>query len=104
MYHDNVASGAYQLSPEMSLPSREIILKVTGNKIQLIQLMIYALVKNASCFSSKNGIIVTGENLKPFEISNGNIYNCHHLKTYQEENDTILIQQLSVVKPDKAVV
>ena len=41
----------------MSLPSREVILKVTGNKIQLFHLISYVFVKNAS-FSSKNRIIV----------------------------------------------
>ena len=62
------------------------------------------IVENASRLSNKNRIIVTGENPILFEISNGNIYNCHHLKTYQEEADAILIHQLRVVKPDKAVV
>ena len=54
--------------------------------------------------SSKNKLVVTESDPIPFEVDSGTVALRPDLRTTQEEADTILIHQVSLMGPGKAVV
>ena len=94
----------YQLQPEMELPARDVFMKVTENKVQLIQLIIEKFKSSTVEINCRIKIVITGKDPIPFEISNGVIKNRPDLMTTQEKAYTILIHQVSVMGPGNAVV
>ena len=61
----------YQLTPVTALQQRDVGLKVTENKVQLIQLIVQNLVRNPAIFHGRHKLIVTGQDPVPLEIYNG---------------------------------
>ena len=57
-YRDNGTSRVYQLTPVIALPPRDVVLKVTENKVQLIQLIVQNLVRNPAIFHGRHKLIV----------------------------------------------
>ena len=104
IYRDNRARRVYQLQPEMELPARDVVLKVTENKVQLIHLIIEKFKSSAVEINCRSKIVITGKDPIPFEISNDVIKNRPDLMTTQEEANAILIRQVSVMSRGKAVV
>ena len=103
-YRDTGASRIYQLHPETALPSKDIVLKVSHNKDQLIKLIINKIISEAHKYTGRNKLVVTGSDPVPLELYNGNVNPCPDLRTTQEEADTILVHQVSSVTSGKAVV
>ena len=102
-YRDSGASRVYQLTADTPLPSRDVLLQVSENKEQLIQLIVDDLIANAR-YMFPNRLIVTGKDPVPLQIWNGDVTGCDHLQTTQEEADTIVIHQLVASAPRKAIV
>ena len=98
------ASRVYQLTADTPLPSRETVLTVTENKVQLIQLIINDFLENPKSLHYKHKLVVTGPDPDPFEISNGIIKFRSDLRTFHEEADTILIHQVSLFGSGKVIV
>ena len=92
------ASRVYHLSSSTNLPSQKVMLTVSKNKQQLIDLIIRDLCAHKAEVSIFNTLIVTGSEPFPIEITNDDIIQCESLKTLQEEADTIIIDQLSRTK------
>ena len=103
-YRNNGASQVYQLTPITSLPLKDIVLKVTESKVQLIQLIVQDLVRNPETFHSKHKLIVTEQDPVPLEIYNSYVSPRPDLRSTQEEADTILVHQVSLLGPVKAIV
>ena len=55
-------------------------------------------------FHGKHKLIVTGQGPVPLEIYNGYVSSRPDLKSTQEEADTILVHQVSLLGPAKAIV
>ena len=80
-----------------------MILKVSEDKEQLIQLIFNDLVTNAMLIFPHK-LTVTEKDLVPLQIFNGHISRCKNLRTTQEEADTIIIHQLQASAPTKAII
>ena len=98
-YRDDGASQVYQLTPVTALPPQDVVLKV-----QLIQLIVQNLVRNPAIFHGRHKLIVTGQDPVPLEIYNGYVSPPTDLRSTQEEADTILVHQVSLLGPVKAIV
>lgn len=85
----------FQLSLNSPLPPQKQVLSVSGNKRQLIQIIVEALLTDAVVpggFQSR--LIITGQESVPIEIApNGVVINREDLKTTHEEADTIIVAQ-----------
>ena len=102
-YRDIGASRVYQLTLDTELPSMDVLLKVTENKEQLIQLVVDDFIRHASSIYP-NKVILTGQDPIPIQISNGNVTSAKDLRATQEEADTIIIHQLVVSAPSTAII
>ena len=102
MNRDTGASRIHNCLPEMQLPSRDVVLRFTKNKEQLIELIVNKI--KTDTVKIRNIITVTGKDPIPFKITNGCTEERTDLKTNQEEADTILIHQVAAMGPGKAVV
>ena len=97
-------SRVYQLTPTTPLQPRDVILTVTENKVQLINLIVENIRKNPDVFNTAHKIVVTGPDPIPFEIGNSTVLLRPDLKTNQEEADTILVHQVYRMGNGEAVV
>ena len=82
----------YQLTLDDPIPSRDVMLKVSENKEQLIQLIIDDLIANERSMYPKK-LTLTGKDPVPLQIFNGNVSGRENLRTTHEEADTIVIHQ-----------
>ena len=87
-------SRVYQLTPTTPLQPRDVILTVTENKVQLINLIVENIRKNPDIFNTAHKLVATGPDPIPFEIGNSTVLLRPDLKTNQEEADTILVHQV----------
>ena len=100
---DKGASRTFTLRRTTSLPAQKVILTVTGNKMQLIDLICEDLKAHNDLFTNKK-LVVTGNDPIPVEINKGVIIQRQDMKTMQEEADTMIVHQLADVRPKKALV
>ena len=86
------------------LPTQKVVLRVTKNKAQLIDLMCQNLIINKDeC--GQHTPVVTGSVPVPIKINTGVVIMLQDISITQEEGDTILIQQVeSVGAPNSLVV
>ena len=63
------ASRVYNVLPEMQLPSRDVVLKVTKNKEQLYELIVNRI--KTDTVKIRNTITVTSKDPIPLKITNG---------------------------------
>ena len=89
---DTGASRVYSLSTTTQLPPREVLLSVTKNKKQLIQLIVLDLMSNKAFLDGK--VIVTCASPIPVEIAPSNIIQRVDMTNTHEEADTIIIHQI----------
>ena len=84
----------------------KVLLTVTQNKMQLIELICKDIMTHSHLliFTTKK-LVITGADPVPVEINPGSIIiHRQDMKTMQEEADTMIVQQVTDVKPKKALV
>ena len=75
-------SRCHQLSQHTPLPPQKVVLTVTKNKLQLIEII------------CEHNLVITGQSEVPVEVHKGIVINRRDLKTSQEEADVIIIHQM----------
>ena len=99
---DKGASRVYSLRNTTRLPPQKVMLTVTRNKVQLIDLICEDMAFHKDDFS-QHKLVLTGSDAVPVEINRGVIIK-RHMKTTQEEADTMIVQQVAEVKAKKVLV
>ena len=95
------ASRQHRLTLTMLLPPQKVLLTVTQNKIQLIDLNVAALQKEKYQFKlCGQKLVVTGRDPIPVEINKGVVIRRCDLKTMQEEADVIMIQHMIAISEE----
>ncbi len=90
------ASRCHQLSLQTPLPFQKVMLTVTRNKVQLIDIICEQLnhIYQQHHSGDEHRLVITGKNEVPVEVHRGIVINRTDLKTSQEEADVIIIHQL----------
>ena len=100
---DKGASRVYSLRNTTRLPPQKVMLTVTRNKVQLIDLICEDMAFHKDDFS-QHKLVLTGSNPVPVVINRGVIIKRQDMKTTQEEADTMIVQQVAEVKAKKVLV
>jgi hypothetical protein len=91
-------SRVHQLTVSTELPQQKVILTVTENKMQVIDIICSELVRDVSFHrdhTQNHKLIITPEDVTPTEISNGGvIINRRDMDTTHEEADIIIVQEM----------
>ena len=99
------ASRVYQLHANSRLPAQKVLLTVTENKVQLMQLIISDFLDDDTFqaeHTQTHKLVLTGENETPAEISQGSVSERKDLETTHEEADNVIVQQvLSCTKNER---
>ncbi|KAG0723713.1 hypothetical protein GWK47_042084 [Chionoecetes opilio] len=99
------ASRVHQLKVTTELPSQKVILTVTENKKQLIDIICTELKGDVSFHRNhiqNHKLIITSQDKTPIEISNrGLIINRGDINTTHEEADVIIVQQMLMAAKEK---
>ena len=82
------------------LPPQKFMLTVIRNKMQLIDLCEDMPFHKDDI--SHHKLVLTGSDPVPVEINRGVIIKRQHMKTTQEEADTMVVQQVEEVKANKS--
>ena len=82
---------------------KDVTLKLSGNKEQLIQLIFNDLVANTTLILPHK-LTVSGRDPVPLQILSQIISRCENLRITYEEADTIIIYHLIVPAPTKAII
>ena len=93
----------YTLQNTTRLPPQKVMLTVTRNKVQLIDLICEDMAFHKDYFS-QHKLVHTGSDPVPVEINSGVIIKRQDMKTTQEEADTMIVQQVAEVKAKKVLV
>ncbi|MCP3901925.1 MAG: hypothetical protein GY707_19635 [Desulfobacteraceae bacterium] len=88
------ASRKHRLSLSTPLPSKKVILTVTSNKSQLIDLICQFIFDNMDGIGKGNKLVVTGSAPVPKEVCKGTLQPRPDLYTTHEEADVIVVQQV----------
>lgn len=99
---DQGASRVYTLRPATRLPSQKVILTVSRNKKQLIDLISEDLISHKDVFNNK--LVITGNDPVPVQIEQGVVSRREDMAIMHEEADTMLIQQVASVGVANALV
>ena len=97
------ASRVYSLRNTTRLPPQKVMLTVTINKVQLIDLICEDMAFHKDDFS-QHKLVLTGSDPVPVEINRGVIIKRQDMKTTQEEADTMIVQQVAEVKANQVLV
>jgi len=93
---ENKSSRVYTLTSTTRLPAESVVLTLSKNKAQLIDIIVSDLRLHADEFQTKR-LVVTGKDLFPTELYQGQTFQRNDMWTTQEEVNTIIIQQVSQV-------
>ena len=96
------ASRVYTLQNTTRLPPQKVMLTVTRNKVQLIDLICEDMAFHKEYFS-QHKLVLTGSDPVPVEINSGVIVKRQDMKTTQEEADAMIVQQVAEVKAKKVL-
>lgn len=80
----------------MPLPPQKVVLTVSDNKKQLIDIICNELIENKSFhqgFTQNSKLVITGSNNTPIEIKHGVVIQREDMSTSHEEADCIIVQQ-----------
>lgn len=100
---DKGASRVYTLRNTTRLPQQKVVLTVTDNKAQLIDLIVQDLLLHKNDFT-QHRLIVTGSDDVPLQLYNGTVEKRQDMATTHEEGDTIIVQQVAKVEVGKVLV
>ena len=109
---EQTGSKKYKLRPDTTLPKKTIVLTVTTNKVQLIDVICQQLcVKIQNLPLSEEGtmhkFVLTGKDPSPVEISQGYLSVLDECATTHEEDDVVIVQQMvhiAVAKQGQCVI
>lgn len=95
----SLVSGCHQIRADAPLTPRNVILSVTENKVQLIDIMCQQIPERVSVLQAINTgnnhrLVLTGPSPTPQEVSQGIVIQRGDLKTSHEEVDVIIAQQM----------
>lgn len=96
------ASRHHQLSRSILRPSQKVVLTVTYNKVQLIDLIVESLCEQRKQLkTTRQKLVVTGSDPVTVEINDGIMIAREDTRNTHEEADVIIIHQLMfIVKAD----
>jgi len=88
----------HKLSPSTPLPPQQVVLNVSENKIQIIDIICQQLLQRVQHIqttgtTSCHSLVVTGSNTTPQEVSLGVLIQRGDLTTSHEEADVVMVQQ-----------
>ena len=91
-----LARAGHKLSLQTPLPPQKVVLTVTENKIQLIDIICEQLVEiyQAEHVQDAHRLVITGKKVVPVEVFKGIAINRNDFKTFHEEADVIIVQQM----------
>ena len=96
-------SRRHKLSLQTPLPSQKVVLTVTENKVQLIDIICQYLIKSSQHEkASHHRLVITGQANTPMEVQRAVVNYRDDLTTTHEEADVIMIQQVAAVANDGA--
>ena len=97
-YRDKGASRVYSLRPTAKLPSQKVVLTVSSNTKQLIDLILTELTELIYHKDMLNGkLVITGNDPVPIQINQGVVSRRDDMTITHEEADTMIIQQVAFV-------
>lgn len=99
---DQGASRVYTLHPTARLPPQKVVLTVSSNKKQLIDLILADLITHKDTLNRK--LVITGNDPVPVQIHQGVVSRRDDMTITHEEADTMLIQQVASVGAVNTVV
>ena len=98
-------SRVHRLNEKMRLPPRNVILGVSKNKKQIIEMLCKSFIEDKMYHNDNltdHKLIITGFDLSPVEINkNGLIILRKDMNTSHEEADIIIVQQMLTVAEEK---
>ena len=94
-YRDQGASRVYSLRPTAKRPSQKVVLTVSSNKKQLIDLILTELIYHKDMLNGK--LVITGNYPVPIQINQGVVSRRDDMSITHEEADTMIIQQVASV-------
>jgi len=83
----------FQLSLTSPLPSQKVILTITQNKKQLIDIICKDLQSDSYIQENMHKLMITGQEKSPVEISYDVVIQRHDIATTCEEAENIIVQQ-----------
>lgn len=92
---DQGASRVYTLRPAARLPPQKVVLTVSNNKKQLIDLILADLESHKDMLNGK--LVTTGNNPVPVQINHGDVSRRDDMTITHDEADTMIIQQVASV-------
>ncbi|KAJ4918215.1 hypothetical protein JOQ06_000075 [Pogonophryne albipinna] len=99
---DKGASRVYTLRPTARLPPQKVLLTVSSNKKQLIDLIVDDLVAHKDVLTAS--LVVTGNYPVPVQISRGVVTRREDMSITHEEADTMIIRQIAYVGASEVLV
>ena len=94
-YRDKGASRVYSLRPTAKLPSQKVVLTVSSNTKQLIDLILTKLIYHTDMLNGK--LVITGNDPVPIQVNQGVVSRRDDMTITREEADTMIIQQVAFV-------
>ena len=90
------ASRRHKLSLQTPLPPQKELLTVTENKIKLLDIICEQLLEiyQAEHVQDAHRLVITGKKVVPVEVFKGIAINRNDFKTFHEEADVIIVQQM----------
>ena len=94
-YRGQGASRGYSLCPTAKLPSQKVVLTVSSNKRQLIDLILTELIYHKDMLNGK--LVITGHDPVPIQINQGVVSRKYDMTITHEEADTMIVQQVAPI-------
>ena len=88
------ASRRHRLQLHTPLPPQTVVLTVTENKVQVIDLICQDLIQKAQDEPNEHSLVITFTESVPVVIQGGIVFRRQDLMTCHEEADVIIIQQM----------
>ena len=101
-YRDHGPSRVYSLRPTAKRPSQKVVLTVSSNKKQLIDLILTELIYHKDMLNGK--LVSTGNDPVPIQINHGVVSRRDDMTITHEEADTMFIQQVASVRAANVLV
>ena len=90
---DQWASRVYELRPLARLPAQKVVLSVSRNKTQLIDLIMEDLQAHKDVLNGK--LVITGNDPVPVQINEGVVSKMEGMTITHAEGDTMIIHQVA---------
>ena len=90
------ANRRHKLKLQTPLPPQKVVSTVTENKIQLIKIILEQLVEiyQGEHVQDAHRLVITNKKVVPVDVFKGIAINRNDFKTFHEEADVIIVQQM----------